>query len=297
MSRLWYKQPASKWEEALALGNGRMGAMIFGKVNEERIQVNEDSMWYGAPAQRNNPDTLKYLPEIRKLILEGQIGKAERLMKFAMSGCPESMHPYQTLGDIQLFFEKIGQVTEYERSLDLEQAVYRQTFTAGDVRYVREMFISQPDQVMCMKLSADRKGSISFSALLRRGRFFDGVRRKGEDGICLYGNLGKGGLDFAMQLTAKAKGGRVCVIGEHLIVEDADEVILYFASGTTFRMENVESELQAQIDRAAAEEYETLLRRHVEDYRSLYGRVELQIGEQTGDESEVSSYDAIPTDE
>lgn len=89
---MWYRQPASKWEEALALGNGRMGAMVFRKVEEERIQVNEDSVWYGAPAQRNNPDTLRYLPEIRKLILEGQIGKAERLMKFAMSGCPNRLY-------------------------------------------------------------------------------------------------------------------------------------------------------------------------------------------------------------
>lgn len=290
MSKLWYKQPASKWEEALALGNGRMGAMVFGKVSDERIQVNEDSVWYGGPMQRNNPDTLKYLPEIRKLILDGQIGKAERLMKFAMSGCPESMHPYQTLGDIHFCFEQIGEVTEYERSLDLEQALYRQTFTAGDVHYTREMFLSHPDQVMCMKFTSDRKGSITFHVILRRGRFFDGVRKVGEDGICLYGNLGKGGSDFAMQLTAKAKGGRTCIIGEHLIVEGADEVILYFASGTTFYMEDVEREIQNQINRAAAEPYETLLQRHVEDYRSLYGRVELQLGD-------LASYDAVPTDE
>lgn len=296
MSRLWYRQPASRWEEALALGNRRMGAMVFGKAEEERIQVNEDSVWYGAPAQRNDPDALRYLPQIRKLILEGQIGKAERLMKFAMSGCPDSMHPYQTLGDINFRFEKLGEVTDYVRSLDLERALYSQAFTAGGVHYTREIFISQPDQVMCMKFAADRKKSISFHALLRRGRFFDGVRKKGENGICLYGNLGKGGLDFAMQLTAKATGGRTCVIGEHLIVEDADEVILYFACGTTFRMEDVEKEIQAQIDRAAAKYYETLLQRHVEDYRSLYGRVELRL-EDCAETDSGASRDAVPTDE
>lgn len=305
MSKLWYRQPSSRWEEALALGNGRMGAMVFGKVEEERIQVNEDSVWYGAPVQRNNPDTLRHLPEIRRLILDGKIGKAERLMKFAMSGCPVSMHPYQTLGDITINFDNIGIMTEYERCLDLEQALYSQTFTAGGVFYTRQMFISQPDQVMCMRFSADRKGSISFSARLQRGRFYDGIRKKGENGIYLYGNLGKGGLDFAMQLSARASGGRVCVIGEHLLVEDADEAFLYFASGTTFRMENVEEEISSRINHAMAQKYEILLQRHVEDYRSLYCRVELQLEdfpESVGLVSDAirhaeSIYDTVPTDE
>ncbi len=290
MSRLWYRQPAPKWEEALPLGNGRMGAMLFGGTGEEHIQVNEDSVWYGGAVDRNNPDTLKYLPEIRRLILSGQIRKAERLMKPAMSGCPESMHPYQTLGDIFLTFEEAGQVTEYERSLDLERALYRHTFMADGVRYVREAFISQPDQVMCIKLSADREMSISFSALLRRKRYFDGIRGKGKESIFLYGNLGKGGSDFGMQLSARIRGGSVCVIGENLVVEKADEVILYFAAGTTYRMADPEKELQAQIDHAAGEDYETLLRRHVEDYQALYKRVDFCLGD-------LSAYDALPTDE
>lgn len=290
MSRLWYKKPASKWEEAMPLGNGRMGAMIFGKPGDEMIQVNEDSMWYGAPVDRNNPDMKKYLPEIRSLILSGQIKKAERLMRFAMSGCPESMHPYQTLGSIHFNFENMGEVSEYERSFDLEEALYRNTFTADGVRYEREAFLSVPDQVLCIKITADKPESINFWTLLRRERFFDGIRKKGENGICLYGNLGKGGLDFAMQLSAKTKGGRMQVIGEHLIVEEADEVILYFAAGTTYYMKNVEEELQRQIDGAAAMSYDVLKERHVKDYRSLYGRVDFSLGD-------LSGYDLTPTDE
>ncbi|MBQ7955579.1 MAG: glycoside hydrolase family 95 protein [Lachnospiraceae bacterium] len=289
MSKLWYRQPASRWEEALPLGNGRIGAMIFGEPGGELIQVNEDSMWYGAPVDRNNPDMKKYLPEIRSLILSGQIRKAERLMRFAMSGCPDSMHPYQTLGNIHFSFENLGEVTEYERSLDLEEAVYKHTFTAGGVKYEREAFISQPDQVMCVKLTADRPGSISFWTLLRREKFYDGIRKKGNDGICLYGNLGKGGLDFAMQITARAKGGKTCVIGEHLIVEEADEVCLYFAAGTTYYMEDVEKEIQAQIEKAAAQSYEALKQRHVEDYRALYGRVDFYLGG-------LTEFDRVPTD-
>lgn len=290
MSRLWYQKPASVWEEALPLGNGRVGAMIFGEPGSELIQVNEDSMWYGAPVDRNNPDMKTYLPEIRSLILSGQIKKAERLMRFAMSGCPDSMHPYQTLGNIHFQFENIGEVTEYERSLDIENAVYENQFTAEGVHYKREAFLSCPEQVMCMKLTADKPGSINFWVLLRREKFYDGIRKKGGDGICLYGNLGKGGLDFAMQMTAKAKGGTVRVIGEHLLVENADEVILYFAAGTTYYMKDVEKEIQAQIDAAAAMPYEQLKKRHIEDYRSLYGRVDFHLGD-------LSAYDSIPTDE
>ena len=118
MSKLWYQQPAKEWEEALPLGNGRLGAMIFGDVASERLQVNEESMWYGGKVDRNNPDARKKLPEIRELIFKGEIKKAEKLMKLAFSGCPNSMHPYQTLGDIYLQFEGVDEYTDYYRELD-----------------------------------------------------------------------------------------------------------------------------------------------------------------------------------
>lgn len=290
MSRLWYKQKAGAWEEALPLGNGRMGAMVFGDPRGENIQVNEDSMWYGGKVNRNNPDMLKYLPEIRSLILSGQIRKAERLMRFAMSGCPDGMHPYQTLGNICFTFEGIGEVAEYERSLDLETGVYLHTFKADGVTYQREMFMSHPAQVMCMKLTADQPGKLSFYTLLRRDKFFDGVKKVGDNGICLYGNLGKGGFDFAMQLSAYAKGGSVKTIGEHLIVEEADEVCLYFAAGTTYRMEDVEATISKQILEAADKGYATLKEEHIADYQSLYQRVEFELGD-------ISEFDAAPTDE
>lgn len=290
MDRLWYEQPATVWEEALPLGNGRMGAMIFGDPVNEQIQLNEDSMWYGGPVDRINPDTKEYLPQIRELILKGEISKAERLMKMAMSGCPDSAHPYQTLGNIHFQFENIGKVTAYTRSLDLERAVYESSFTADGIRYTRELFITAPDDVMVMRLTSDKKNAITFQALLRREKFFDGIKKCGNNGICLYGNLGKGGFDFAMQLSAFPIGGRVCVIGEHLLVEEADEVILVFCSGTTYRMKEVEKEIADRIQKAAAKPYEALLAAHVEDYSKLFDRVEFSLGD-------LSAYDAVPTDE
>lgn len=147
MSKLWYRQPAREWEEALPLGNGRLGAMVFGGVSDECLQMNEESMWYGGRADRNNPDARRMLPEIRKLIFDGEIKKAERLMKLALSGCPNSMHPYQTLGEISLQFEGLEDYTDYYRELDLEKAVYYQSFTCAETLYKREIFIRKLRQL------------------------------------------------------------------------------------------------------------------------------------------------------
>ena len=108
MERLWYRQPAAEWEEALPIGNGRLGAMVYGGVDGEQLQLNEESMWYGGAVNRINPDFAENLPRIREYIEKGEIGKAERLMDIAMSGCPDSMHSYQTLGTVSFIFENIA---------------------------------------------------------------------------------------------------------------------------------------------------------------------------------------------
>lgn len=292
MSRLWYRQAAKEWEEALPLGNGRLGAMVFGDLQKERIQLNEESMWYGGRANRVNPDTKKYLPQIRKLIFDGRIREAEKLMKYAMSGCPDSMHPYQTLGDIYLEFEESEEVTDYERELDLEHAMYRQSYRSGDTIYRRELFISKPDDVMVMHFTAQGSKRLNFSAIMRREKFFDGVRKAGTRGICLFGNLGKGGFDFSMMLIAEPKDGSVRVIGEHLIVEDASEVTLYFCADTTYHVLPVilEPSILQRIQEAGKRSYEELYSRHITDYGSLYNRVDFEL-------NGAEAFDRIPTDE
>ena len=269
MSRLWYRQSAGIWEEALPLGNGRLGAMVYGGADREHIQVNEESMWYGGPVERNNPDMREQLPVIRKLIFEGRIAEAEKLIKLAMSGCPDGMHPYQTLGDIHIEFEGMEKFTDYERELDLEQAVYRQKFRCGETLFEREMFIAAPSDVMAMRLTASGKERISFSAILRRSKFFDGVKKTGDHGICLYGNLGKGGFDFSMILSAQSPDGRVSAMGEHLLVSDASEVTLYFCADTTYHIseKELEASIQMRIERAKEKGFEALRREHVEEDR------------------------------
>ena len=290
MSKLWYKQPAKVWEEALPLGNGKLGAMIFGKVSTERIQLNEDSVWYGGPVNRNNPDAKENLPRIRELILKGKIGEAERLMKYALSGTPNSQHPYQALGDLTLNFGHDFKENDYIRSLSLDEAIYSSSYISEDVTYYREAFISAPENVMVIRLTSTGKQKINFSALLTRERFYDYVAKVDANGIELGGNLGKAGLDFSMMLKATCNGGTVRVIGEHLIIEDADEAILYFTAGTTFRMKNPREELKKILDKAMSFSYETLKQGHIKDYRSLYSRVSFML-------KDIEQYEKTPTDE
>ena len=250
-NRLWYHKPAKEWEEALPIGNGRLGAMLYGGTDRELIQVNEESMWYGGAVNRINPDFSAHLPQIRECLKNGKIKQAEKLMELAMSGCPQGMHCYQTLGEIQLYFEdmeyartrksgKVGEttlcegMTSYERSLSLEEAVVKTRFQSGNTLYERSCFASKPADCIIMKLSAKGEKRISFYARLGRGKFFDGVKKAGQNGICLYGNLGRGGYEYAMVLKAKAVDGTVRVIGESLQVKDAREVILYFTADTTY---------------------------------------------------------------
>ncbi len=242
MSKLWYSKPAIEWEEALPLGNGRLGAMVYGIPDKEHIQVNEESIWYGGPVNRNNPDMKKYLPQIRELIFQGEISKAERLMFLAMSGCPNSAHPSQTLGDIILEFEGLGEVSDYRRELDLEKALCTVSFVSNGVSYQRETFVSKPADCMMMRFRADKKGSINLWVGMDRWKFYDGICADGDNGLYLYGNLGRGASEFAMNLQAKTIGGKVYTIGERLMIEEADEVILTFTADTTYQYSKEEKD-------------------------------------------------------
>jgi alpha-L-fucosidase 2 len=278
MSKLWYDQPAGCWEVALPIGNGRMGAMIFGAVETEHIQLNEDSVWYGGPIDRNNPDALKNLPRIRELILNGQIPEAEELMTYALSGIPQSQKPYQSLGDLAISFKGLeGYKAEYERCLSLDDAIHTMKVKIGETAYKRESFLSAADDVMAIRITSSNNQKISFSALLTRGRFYNSVEAIARDTIMLDGDLGKGGSDFAMLLKAVAEGGICEVIGEHLIVRNADAVTLLFTAGTTFRFKELKRQLNEIITKAANLSYKELKARHIADYKALYDRVHFEL--------------------
>ena len=299
MSKLWYKQPANEWEEALPLGNGHMGAMVYGKVSNELIQLNEENMWYGSHVDRNNPDALENLPKIRELIFNGRISEAEKLMSYALSGCPESMPPYQTFGNLYLNFSHPNtteNVTDYVRQLDIETAMYEERHIIDDTSYYREAFINAPENVMAMKFTKEGTGLISMDATLRREKFFTATRGlEAKNGIYIYGQLGDGGRHYLGLLMAKHKGGTMTVIGERLIIENANEITLYFKAATSLEPESLLDSVRSSLQKTMLLDYRALKRRHLEDYQTYYKRVDLKIN--NDNEAEADKYNNIPTDE
>ncbi len=290
-STLWYKNPTWDWNEALPIGNGRIGGMIFGGVRSEHMQVNEDSVWYGGPMDRNNPSAKEKLTEIRSLILDGQIHKAERLCKRAIGGTPQGMRIYQLLGDFDINYD-MGQVevTDYKRSLSLDTAIANVEFVADKTHYTREFFMSAVDDVCFIHLTAKGKNKMSVDVMQTRHHIYDYARKSGEDMIILGGNLGKDGLDYAMMCKAVTPDGKIEVVGETLSIDDATEIYLYWGAGTTYRMEKPEEEIAAQLNAAAAKDYEVCKRAHIAEYQSYFNRVEMKL------DAPVDK-DSIPTDE
>ena len=227
MSTLWYTKPAAEWEEALPLGNGRLGAMIAGNLREERIQVNEETIWYGGWEDRLNPDARENLPKLRELVRQGRISEAEHLIRLAFISGPDGQRGYQTLGDIEMKYlndPSQEECTAYRRELDLDRAVCRVQYeNAKKEAFERTCFISRPADCMVLYLRAP-KGKVSVEVMLNRAKYFDRTGKVNDHTIYLSGNLGKNALEFAMCLSAKATGGRVYTMGHTLVIEEAEKI-------------------------------------------------------------------------
>ena len=248
--RLWYQSPAEDWNSALPLGNGKLGAMVFGGPVAERIQLNEDSVWSGGFRDRVNPDCKNNLPEIRRLLREGDIAQAENLATLAMAGTPEFERMYQTLGDIYLTMEnQAGEVEHYIRQLDLDNALCTVSYTSGGVDYTREAYISAPHNVMVVRLGSSRKGGVSFQVRMHRGRYTDGTFQDKEQNAIYY--TGGEGIRFCSMLRASAAGGTVEVVGEYLVVKNADQATLTWTAATTYRVEDPVEECRQVLDAAS----------------------------------------------
>ncbi len=168
--KIWFNKPAGSWNEALPVGNGRLGAMIFGGMENERLQLNEESVWTGEPRWDANPNALKALPEVRKLLFERRYKEAEKLAQEKIMGSirRDEKSSYQTLGDLSLDFGNLRGVSGYRRELDIEEAIARVSYTAGQVKFSREIFSSAPGQALVIRLTADKPGSVTFTARLSR---------------------------------------------------------------------------------------------------------------------------------
>jgi len=294
---IWFNAPAKDFTESSPLGNGRLGAMMFGGVNEERIVLNESSVWSGSRQNADRPGASKVLPEIRRLLLEGKNVEAEALVNANFTcqgpgsngGSGDSQYGcYQVLGNLHLSFAggtnmPIG---NYRRELNLNDAVAHMEFSRGDVSFTREMFVSAPDQVIVLHLSADRSKEISFDARLDRPERFD-TTDDGQNGLLMTGQLNDGlggkGVRYAARIRVLNRGGEVSVHGNVLSVSKADEVVLLIAAGTDYQgfagrqtKDPLAATLQ-DLNRATKKSYETLRKAHVADYRDYFKRVSLYI--------------------
>ncbi|MET8394003.1 glycoside hydrolase family 95 protein [Streptomyces anthocyanicus] len=299
--RLWYRAPAQEWLEALPVGNGRLGAMVFGGTDTERLQLNEDSLWAGGPGDYARPDAVRHLAEIRRLVVEEKWNRAQRLIDAEFLGSPSEQAAYQVLGDLELTLAGEGEAADYERELDLETAVARTTYTRGGVRHVREVFASAPDQVLVVRLTADTPGAVGFTA-----RFTSPQRSGGSavdahtialDGVGgdWYGRPGS--VRFRGLARAESEGGRVSTDGGTLTVEGADAATLVISLATSYRNyldvgADPASRARNHLAPAARKPYAHLRARHVADHRRLFGRVALDLG--PSERAELSTDERIP---
>jgi alpha-L-fucosidase 2 len=277
---LWYRQEAANWNEALPIGNGRLGGMVFGGVQSDRIQLNEDTVWAGEKRDRNNPEAAKNLAEVRRLLFAGMPHEAEVLAEKTIISTPKRLPPYQTMGDLRIGTNP-GSVSDYRRELDLDTAIARVTYRAGDAICTREYFSSAPDQVMVIRLTCDKPHHIDISAML--GREIDAKTRfSGPDRIVLDGEAiardprhdqeRPVGVKFQAVLLATQDGGRIAKLQNELSIEGANSVTLFLAASTSFKPRDIEHDLLA-----AKRPYEELKARHIADYQRLFNRVKLSL--------------------
>src|SRR5215468_219187 len=275
---LWHAGAAPQWDHATPVGNGRLGAMIFGETGRERIQLNEDTLWSGGPRDTVNVEAMSEIGNVRRLLFAGKPREAIELADETMMARPRRLLPYQTLGDLWLAFEGHDTVTDYRRELDLASAVARVGYSAGGVRFSREIFASHPAQVIVVRLTSEQPGRISVAIGLNRER--DATTTTAGDSLMMRGQLdGGSGLKFQSTLKAMAEGGSVRAQGNQLVISKADAVTLLVAASTNYRGNDQQATCERQIKQAAAQSYAKLREAHVADYQSLFNRVELELGD------------------
>jgi len=310
---LWYAQPATEWTQALPIGNGRLGAMVFGGITEERIQFNEDTLWKGRPHDYVRAGARDYLAEIRQLLFEGKIKEAEGITRTNFLSDPLRQKAYQPFGDLHLSFPGFDNATNYQRSLDLDAAIARTTFSVDGVTYRREAFASRPDEAIVLHLTADQPGHINFTLTLdsphtnsqaaaevtRRtsANDFNPPPHVGgyiEAGLILTGKVQADGLRFESQVRVVATGGRITTNDNAITVSQADAAMVFLTAATSFKnfqdiTADPHARCQADMQKVSGRSFDALLAAHLTDHQSLFRRVALDLG-RTGQAD-------LPTDE
>lgn len=281
--KLWFEQPAAKWVEALPVGNGRLGAMVFGGTARERLQLNEDSLWLGWRAENDNPAAREAIPKIRELLFAGKYAEAERLTdatQICRPGSEQAFGSYTTLGDLELEFPGHEAATKYRRELSLDDAIARVAYRVGDVRFTRETFASYPDQVLVSRIVSDKPENVNFKVRLSRSEAAPTAVEDGE--LMMRGQLFRGekqtGMKFVARLRVLAEGGEVVTRDGAIEVRGADGVTLLLAARTDYQNAEFDAKVARELDTAAAKSFAELRRRHVRDFHELFSRVSIELG-------------------
>jgi len=308
--KLWYDSPANasvaddpngwkddpEWLKALPLGNGSLGLMVFGDINLERIQLNEESMWSGSPEDNDNPEAFSAQAKIRRLLFDGKYKEATELTNRTQickgsgtgrgNGAEAPFGCFQTLGDLWIDHGKEAEYENYRKELDLDKAVVRVNYSQEGVQYNREIFTSQPDQVMVARFTADIPGQISFICTMDRPERFRTYCE--EDQLIMSGALsnGKGGdgLQYMARLKAIPVNGTVTYSGSNLVVEHADEVTLFLSASTDYVLRypdykgrDYETLTRQNLENATGKTYDELYTAHIKEYQSYFHRVSLDL--------------------
>jgi len=291
--RLWYTQPATEWTDALPIGNGRLGAMVYGGIEQEHLQLNEDTLWSGGPHCYDNPGAYRHLATVRELLERGEYAAAEATAQ-KMLGRHKYQQAYMPLGDLFLDFPKRNSPTEYRRELDLQNAVSTVSYRVGDARFTRRVFASHPDQAIVVRLECDRPGRITFDLSMTSPHAFQS-RTISNDTLSVTGHIEpreevrligpwkEDGLRFAAQVKVAAEGGKVAAAGDKISVKEADAVTLVYVAATSYvDYQDVSGDPSKKVDEylagAGGKSFEQLCRRHVDDHSKLFGRVAIDLG-------------------
>ena len=304
---LWYRQPATKWVEALPLGNGRMGAMVFGGVAREELCLNEESLWAGEPVDVYPEKFAAHLKKVQELVLDGKISAARKYGIENLTEKPTSFRSYEPLGNLSIETQHADATEGYRRSLDVRTGVAAVEYRAGGVRYEREALLSAADDVLAVRLRADAPGSISVRVVLSRpkdatftahgdgrlhmdGQIVDVPAPKARDDN--PGGSGPGGphMRFAGRLVARTTGGTVRAVENALVIEAADEAVLLFTAATDFRLDAMTFDRSIDpaaiatniLNRIAAKSWDDIRRDHVAEHRAVFDRVDLHLGATEG---------------
>jgi alpha-L-fucosidase 2 len=287
-TRLWYDEPAHVWTEALPVGNGRLGAMVYGGPTDETLQINEDTVWAGGPYDPSNPTAFDAYAEARELIFDGKQDDAERVIAARGMAQPDRQPSYQTVGSLLLKVDHSGEANEYVRDLDIDQAIATTRYVVDGVTFTREVLASAPDQVIVIRLSADKPGLISFTATMtsphRTAKSLADANSVSLNATTDRHRETPGQIKFLATAQVAAQGGRVSNDENSVTVDAADEVVIRLACRTNHKTyedltADQEALVAADLAAAKAKSFEAIRAAHVADYQQLFHRVTLDLGE------------------